>query len=238
MTTNGSETMQPTTIAVPDTKELEKRSGSIIADIENLVVKNQESHGRALTLWGEADTVDKAIVEKFEEPTSAANKVHKFLTGLREMFRGPLIEAKSSAQKKATDWADAERRRAEEEARKLAEKARREHEERQLALAIEAEAQGDKAAAEAIIETRAEAPYIPPKPNLAKVDDVGERGNYSGQVVDLLKLVKYVAANPREVNLLTQNQTAINQRARSMRREGEILPGVVGVKKTGLVRRA
>ncbi len=241
-----TETMPSTmTITVPDTKQLQLQSNNLILDIEKLAVTDTESHAQGLKLWSEADLIDKAIEEKFKEHTSYANKIHKFLTGVCATLRSPIMNAKLLAKRKADTWADGERRRAEEEARQKAVAAMKAEEERKIQEAIAAEAQGDKAGATAILEEEITTPYIPPTPQLAKVDGISERTSYEAIVVDLLKLVKYVAGKPDEISLigsvmdgkLESGQVALNQRARSMRREGEILPGVIGVKKTSMAQR-
>lgn len=240
-------------VSVPDTKPLQLQANSLIADIEKLVVNDKESHAQALKLWSEADLIDKSIEEKFKEPTSAANKIHKFLTGLAATLRSPIVNARSLAKRKADIWADAERRRAEEEAKAKAQEAFKAEQNRKINEALIAEELGDKEGATAILDEEISTPYLPATPDIAKVDGISEREGYYAVVLDLYKLVKYVAEKPDEIALLGEvaneqvngevkrvlksGQVALNQRARSMRREGEIVPGVIGVKKTSMSQR-
>jgi hypothetical protein len=63
------------------------------------------------------------------------------------------------------------------------------------------------------------------------VEGVSTATRYRAEVVDLLALVRYVAANPHMVNLLVANGPALNAQARSLR-EAMQLPGVKVVKET------
>lgn len=228
-------------VSVPDIKPFQLQANSVIADIDKLSVIDTASHAQALKLWSEADIIDKAVEAKFEEPVKASNAIHKFLTGLRATFRAPIEAAKALAKRKADTWANEERRRAEEEARAKAEAARKAEEERKLQEALDAPPDEQ----DAILAEEVTVPYIAPTPQIAKVDGISERTSFEAVIVDLQKLVKYVASRPEELALigyvkdgkLESGQVALNQRARSMRREGEIVPGVMGVKKTSMAQR-
>jgi hypothetical protein len=97
--------------------------------------------------------------------------------------------------------------------------------------AIEAEAEGDSAAAEAILAEPVSAPIVTVAPQVAKVDGVSSTTRWSAEVMDLMMLVRYVAAHPEWVSLLEANMPNLNRLAISQH-EALSIPGVRAVKTT------
>ena len=64
-----------------------------------------------------------------------------------------------------------------------------------------------------------------------KVDGVSSRELWSGEVTDMLMLVRYVAKSPDLIHLLKPDSSAINSMARGQKERLRI-PGVQAVKKT------
>jgi hypothetical protein len=112
--------------------------------------------------------------------------------------------------------------------------ARAAEEDRRLAQAAELELLGRGEQAQALLEK----PIIVPVPQavtlaVPKVSGVVNRTNYSAVVVDLQKLVEYVAQHPDQIGLLQPNQVALNALARALKLNARI-PGVEVREKDGV----
>jgi len=111
-----------------------------------------------------------------------------------------------------------------EEERKMREEARRREEEERLAQAAALEKEGRPDEAEQVLDDPVEVPAIKPPP-AKKVEGISYRTTWKAEVVSFKLLVEYVAKNPKHLNLLKANTTAINQLARALKANMEI-PGI------------
>lgn len=174
---------------------------------------------------------EKAIEDHFARTKRALIDAKKAFDASVAALIGPIAEARAIYFAKSDTFQSEERKRAEEESRRLQAQARKEEEERQIAAAIEAEASGDMAEAEAIIQEETAAPVVTVAPAVAKVDGVSTTTRWSAEVFELLALVKYVAAHPEWISLLEPNGPNLNRLAVSQRQALSI-PGVRAVSKT------
>lgn len=218
-------TSTPITISTPTTGHLAQPHQSLMQEARDLSVTDAESHGRGLEIIKRAQLAHRAVEDLFREPKAAAHKAHNFLTEMEKALLSAPDSAKAEAMTKVTEYEEVERRRAEEEARRKEEEARKAEEERLIADAQAAERDGRPEDAEAILSEPVSAPIIAPAPKVAQLAGVSSVTRYAAQVVSMVELVKYVAAHPEYINLLTPNTTALNQLARAQR-EALKIPGV------------
>jgi hypothetical protein len=147
-------------------------------------------------------------------------------------------QAETQRRRDAEAAAQRERERLEREAAALAAAEQRrlqtEAEDRRLQEAAQLEAAGDRAGAERLIAAPVAAPLVSPAPVFAprppvaappKVEGVSFRDAYHAEVVDLMALVKAVAAGQAPLTLLQVNTTALNGLARSLK-GALVIPGV------------
>ena len=138
----------------------------------------------------------------------------------------PLISARKTVKQKCITYDTEQERLRLEEQRKLEVEARKRAEEEALALAAQLEAEGDKEAAEAIIEAPLYvAPVFVQKPAQKPSRLTAGRSVWSAEVVSLILLVKAVVEGKQPMNLLLPNQVALNQMATALK-ENFNVPGV------------
>lgn len=140
------------TVPAPDVSAITPRAKALIAQATALQVTNVETHGAALSLLANLKTQERAYEDALEEPTKAAHKLHKWLTGMRARLCDPLVAAANvlkprilAHERKAREEAE----RAERAAREEAERAERERRAADEARAAEEKRKADEAAAAA-----------------------------------------------------------------------------------------
>jgi hypothetical protein len=223
--------MDPIVIDRPDPGAVQLQSGSLIKQAEALAVTTQPAHRDALVLFSELKALENRVVSLFREPKSAAHKAHRAITNAEKQLLTPIKLARQVLSNKCDAYEEEQERIAAEEARKREEAARKAAEEAQLAEAQAAQDAGDMAQAEEILAEEIPLPVVQPEPEVAKVDGVSTQTRWSAEVVDMLALVKHVAANPDLIELVAANQPALNRLAVSLR-GGLKIPGVRAVSKT------
>lgn len=192
---------------------------------------------------------EKAIAAKLDAATRSANgKIMRWQEQERRKAEAEAARIRAeheAAERKRREAFEAEqaRVRAEQEAE------RKRIEEEALAEAARLEAEGNKAEAEAVLAMAAEDAEAveqpaevfheepPPSLNIAppKVACIHERkGPWKGELVDIMAVVKFVAANPAHVGILSINQTALNALARAT--QGNLkIPGIRFAQEAGTV---
>jgi len=168
----------------------------------------------------------KKVDEHYKPMADAAFKTHRSITARWKEVKQPLEDAKAHLvnQVKAYQRKVEEERQAEE--RRLAEIARKEAEERRLAEALEAEKEGNVEEAQAILE---EEMFVPPpvvKVDVPKVDNRKYRTIPRARCIDKMKLIRFVAQNPALADLLDYNSSVGNNKAKSMGKEINNIPGL------------
>jgi len=101
---------------------------------------------------------EKKIAEYFEPARKAADAAKKEILAARDGLISPIAAARSIYDQKAGAFEQSERRKAEDEQRRLQAIARKQEEERQLLAAIEAEESGNPEEAKAILDEPVAAP--------------------------------------------------------------------------------
>lgn len=211
---------------------------ALVAELSPLVkaaqafeVTDVETNAIALQRLKALRDGEKKIADYFEPARKAADQAKKEILAARDGLIGPIAAARSMYDQKACTFEHEQRRRAEEEQRRLQEQARKEEEERQLLAAIEAEESGNQEEAAAILDEPVAAPVIAVAPQVARVDGVSSTTRWSAEVVDLLELVKYVAAHPEWISLLEPALPNLNRLAVAQR-QALAIPGVRAISKT------
>ena len=223
-------------ITVPETAEMESTGKAIVAVAHAMVVQDQESHGQALEFLKSTAAKRKVVEEAFAEPKSAAWKAHRSIVELEQTLLQPCDDARRIVADKASRYEAECRRREEEERRRLEAEARKAEEDRILAEAEIAEAFGQDAVAEEILNQPVEPTPVVVPTERAKVEGVSSRELWRAEIVDLAALVRAAANNPAFVALLMPNMPALNALARATKQLMNV-PGVKAVAEKSLAVR-
>lgn len=181
-----------------------------------LAITDDASLSRGNELLLTIKDLRKKIQDTFGPICAAAFAAHKAAVKAQKDAEAPLVEAEGIIKPSIARYmAEAERKRREEEERIRKEMEKRAEEEA-LAAALEAEAAGDLAGAEAIIETPIYVPQViaPPAP---KLEGISIRKIVKFEVTDLRALVKAVAAGQVPIEAVEPSNTVIGAQARSLR---------------------
>jgi hypothetical protein len=231
-----TETGEMIRIEKPAVPAIVARLAPVVSAAQQFSVLDVESDGLARERARALRGGEKEITELFERARKAADTAKKEILATRDGLIGPLAEARSLYERKALDYEDQERRKAEAEARRLQEIARKQEEDRILAEAEAAQNTGDVATAEAIISEPVSVPMVQVVPAVATVAGSGTRVTWSAEVFDFLAFVRHVAAHPEHLALLEPNGPNLNRLAVSLH-EALNLPGVRAVSKTAIASR-
>lgn len=197
-------------------QEFERNIREYVASLPVKITDN-ESY---LLFAGELQEIkrrQKVIDDRLEPEKKKAYAAYMAWNDLIKELKAPLLAREAFDKKEMAAWdAEQERIRREEE-RRLQEEARKREEEARLQAAIEAEQQGEKEEAEAIIN---EPPaYVPPvvlPKSTPKVQGISYRDNWTFRITDPNKI-------PREY--MVPNETAIRKVVSALKDKSNI-PGI------------
>lgn len=161
-------------------------------------------------LRGEIDSTFDPIISK-------AHDAHKEALARKRKVDAPLIEAEGILKPRIATYLREEERKRQEEEMRLQKEARDREEAEQLAKADILHEIGEVEAANQVLK---EEIYVPPivLPSAApKVAGISMRETWSAQVVDLMTLVKAVAAGTAPIQCLSADTVFLGQQARSMK---------------------
>jgi hypothetical protein len=204
--------------------------------VDSLQIIDQESYNFANEIANKCVSKVKEIEAEHEPLIKSAHQMHKDAIAFRDKRMFAFKELRKQIDKKVTEWYRAEQARAAEKRRKAEEEARRQAEEEQLAAAEMLQNEGMTQAAEAVLEM----PTVVPK--VAVVEPVKAGGEsyrevWSAEVLDVMALVKAVAAGLQPLAYLEPNTTNLNKAA-SMFKGTVQIPGVRIKSETIIARRA
>jgi hypothetical protein len=228
--------MQDIVIARPDASALAAEAAPLVRAASSLKIATKDDHERALESIKVLRGFEKRIIDAFEPTRKNLDGAKKELLALRDGMLRPISSARATIDTTAAAYETEQRRIAEAETKRLMEEARKREEERQLEQAVEAEEAGDPELADEILREPTPLPVVHVAAAVAKVDGMSTQTRWGAEVVDLLALVRYVAANPQWVNLLEANTVALNRLAVAVKGELRI-PGVRAVSTTHRVAR-
>ncbi len=232
-TTKATKTKKAEVIESPDPKMVEAEYQPTVVQAKAMMIRNKDEHAVGLLMLKDIALAETRVKDLFDEPKRLAHAAHKAITEAEKKLLVPLAEARNAVTRQCLLFMAEEKKKAAVEAQRLQEEARKREEEQQLCDAVAAEEAGDAAGAETIMAAPIAVPVIEVKPQVAEMAGVSTRVYYRCKVVNLLELVKYVAANPHEIALLEPAETMLRKRAESMR-DGFRLPGCELDKKDGL----
>lgn len=197
--------------------ELEKQIAPALAVAGEISVKDAASYTTAGAMLKDLTGLEKQIKAYWENDVTAALWLHRSLVAKRDAMLVPVGEKKTALRLGMKSWEDEQERvrrelqaKAEAEARKAAEDA-------VLAEAAELERNGNKAAAESMmVAPVAPAPVFIPKTTPGGYGQFTRRV-WNAEVVDLLVLVKAVAAGQVPIQAIQADKVFLNAQARSLK---------------------
>ena len=173
----GTEATELIQIRPPDVTSLVQELSPVVQAAQSLQVVDVESDAMAQTYARQLRDGERRFEAEFAEAKALANKAHKSLCATIARLVAPHAAARGILEGKSRRFHQEQERAAAEERLRLQEIARKEEEERQIAAALEAEAAGDVAQAEAILEEPVSVPAVQVKPEVAQVEGISERQN-------------------------------------------------------------
>jgi len=206
-------------LTVSGTEQLKAEVPSLVKEAQALVIRNDADNQKAADLINLLAKVVNRAKEILEPHNAAIKAATAARDNLKALIYTPPFNVRESlrAQSGAYVYAETARRNA------IAEAAR-----------IQQEKETKKAEAKAI-KQGVPVPIVPFTPIIA-VAPVQATGasfteQYSAEVRDMMALVKAVAAGKADISCLEPNGPFLNSKAKAVKKEGEILPGVFCVMK-------
>ena len=213
-------------IDITPTVEVETKALAIPEKARLIVVSDNDSMTMADNTKGAIKEMLKEIDGVFKPMADKAFQAHRAITGKWKEVKAPLEEADAYLTKQVKTYLrKLEDIRLEEE-RRLREVARKQEEERRLADALEAEKEGNVEEAQAILEEEMFVPTPVVKVDVPKVDNRKYRTIPRARCIDKMKLIRFVAQNPALADLLDYNSSVGNNKAKSMGKEINNIPGL------------
>jgi len=210
----------------PDVSGIELDTNVLLASLDGFEIKTEEQHNRAGELLKNVKRLMNEVKETFAEPKAAADHTHKVICAAETKHMTPLKRSELTIKNLISGYIDLCERQRREAERKAQEIARKQAEEERLALAVEAEQIAGKEAADAILA----APVVVERPIVAampaqKISGISSRKNYKAEVIDLMALVRAVAAKEVPLSALEANMKFLNNQAKALQ-ANLIYPGV------------
>lgn len=234
------------TMEMPKVEGYEDKSTALIRQADEIQVITVEDLETAGILRKAFAGIRDQINKTFDPLISGAHQQHKALLSAKKKIDDPLAKKDTKVKllmedyhdeierkrQKALADAEAERQRVERE--RVAEEARLQKE------AEEEEAAGNTEKAEELIQQAATVETQPVEPTAVipeRVKSVGSsaRQLWSAEVVDLMALVKAVAAGKAPLVCIQANQKILDSRARGEKKDLDI-PGVRAVSRSSVAR--
>lgn len=207
--------------------EVEVQALEIKTALTNIAIATQQDYNNVVQHRVEAAAFLKRADEFFDGPIKNAHELHKQLLGNKKKVTEPVETSMRAANQLLLAWDQAQEtlRRAEQVKLEQAARAKAEAERIQEAEFLQA-AGGSTEAIEDLLNEPVTVTEMVAAPRTYEVSKaITMRNNYSGEVTNLMSLIRYVAKNPQFVNLLQPNSTAINAQARALK-ESMSIPGV------------
>ena len=220
--------MSPAELLASEGSRVTQRALSMPEQARALRIATPASYERACDFLKGIKALRQEIADTFDPHIKRAFDAHRALCAEKRDAETPLAEAERLVKTTLVDYEQAQERIRRAEQLRLEGEARKQEEERRLAEAEALAASGAAEQADALLNEPIETPVIAIAPTTPKVTGIAYRETWSASVTDLLALVKFVAANPSHIGLLTANQPALNAQARSLKAQLRI-PGVKAV---------
>ena len=166
---------------------LEKQVNEGITKANSLIITNLGEYSTAVELSLSYKRLEKEIKKTFDPIVSKALETHREAVAQRKKHLDPVIAIQGIIDSKAIAWRYEEKNRQENERRAKEEEAKRNEEDLRLAEAAHFEKQGNKEAAQAVLEAPIVAPAVAmPEPPRVTGFSVTKSWTYEIQTPDLL----------------------------------------------------
>lgn len=172
----------------------------------------------------------------FDPIIKAAHLAHKEAIEQKRIKETPLVEAEKILGPRMEQWDREQERLRLEEERRLQQKAKDEEERRQLENASILHELGEVDEANRLLDEPVEVPTVRLERRPMKVGGIGFATRWSAEVVDLMALVKAVAAGRAPIQCLQADMVFLNRQAVAMR-DALQYPGVRAKSNRGLQTR-
>lgn len=211
---------------------LQKELTPIMISANAVVVADAATYDIAGQTCKELTALEKRIQKYWEEDIDRAYQSHRSLTRKRDEMLKPVSERKVLLKRQMGVWEDEQERVRRETQRVADEAARKMAEEQALAEAEAHERAGDSAAAAAVLEQPMQPPPVAVRSAVPKGYGTFTRKIWRAEIVDLMALVKAVAAGKAPLQALEANMVFLNNQARVMN-DSFSCPGVKAVASRG-----
>lgn len=209
--------------------EVEAEALELRNQLSAVVITDQKTYDKAVNARVDGKAWLKGAGEFFDNLVKPAYAAYKNLLDTKKKVLEPVEGHVNQINKALLKWDQEQEQLRREEQRRLEEEARRQAEEEKLRTAVELESNGaDPESVSAFLTAPVATAPVVAAPTYERSSAVVYRDNFSGEVTNLLALVKYVAKNPSFIGLLQINQTALNAQAKALK-ETMSIPGVRAV---------
>jgi len=209
---------------------------TFLEQVKALSVVDQESYDLGIGISVKAEVRIRKIKEITKPNIQRWHEGHQRAIQEQKDLLAPWEAIKGEINPKCATWLRLEERRRDLEAIRLREEGRKKEEEARLAQAEALEQAGEHEAAEAVISAPIQAVAVEAPPPIEKGDGVGTRqGIWKHKVVNLITLVKAVAAGQQPIALLMENDAGLGQIARATKGQA-VVPGVMFYQEQGKIQ--
>ena len=236
-------------IAIPNDPKLVPARDELVQVAERLKVVDQTTYERAAAFLLDLKAMLARVAQTFDPVVETAHAAHKAALAAKKEHSAPLLHSEALIKGRMAGWAQEQRRiaqaeqeRLEREAREKREAAMREQraaeEKRRLEEAEALEFEGRQSEALEVLEK----PMPPPAPApivrkveapVPKVAGVQITERWSGEVWDLMELVKAIAAGKAPLGFVRASMPEINAWA-GLTKGSQEIPGIKAAKVTGV----
>ena len=185
--------MSETVLIQPDIAPIEAELAPVVAQAQGIVIRDTATHALGQAYVQEVSRREKFVKELFADSKAKAFAAHRAITALESKLLAPLEAARKLINGRLDIYEAEAKRQADAERARLEAKARKDEEDRKLMDAVAAQEAGDEQGAAEIMSAPTPVPVIHVAPAIAKVEGVGTRVNYGARVVDVNKLILWVA---------------------------------------------
>ena len=190
-------------------------------------VRDQESRDEAAGMLQQIKRAKKVVVDIFFDPKKITLLARQSVVAAEKGVLEPLAEADAYLRQEVSFYSERVERERLEAERKERERIEAEAEEERARRFDEAVEEGHDDEAESILEAPAASFEPPPLPAKRKppAGPVGTQKRWKGECIDLMALVRAVAAKDAPLELLKVDQASLNSYA-TFKKEEASLPGV------------
>lgn len=214
--------MTATDIAIPEIEPLQREHLPLLQEAQAIVaIADAPTYERTAVCKRQLSARRLFVVDFFAPMKRSINHAKETILDRERMVLEPIRQAEGRLSQLLIAYDDEQERQ-----RRLAQ--RQAQDAAALAEAEQHEALGDAAAAEAALNGQGLVQPVVEKAT-PKVEGICYREVWSAEIVDLLALVKAVAAGQAPLAYVQANQPALSQAARAIKQELNRIPGVKAV---------